>query len=281
MSPRPNPLPEQAEACFHRLINALFRRWPRPAPPRCLLRGCRIVAHRGAHDNRHCLENSLAAFDAAVGAGVWGIELDVRGTRDQVPVVFHDADTRRLFGQNARIADMPLAALMRHFPRIPTLSAVIRRYGGRIHLMLEIKGHENDRPAVPARRLQPILAPLSPGRDFHLMSLHPEIFADFDFLPKKALLPIARLCTDRFSRLAIAREWGGVAGHYLAVTRGMLNHHHRLGQGIGTGFADSPRSLFREVSRGVDWIFSNRAVAMQALCDTAKRHAQGKNPNDI
>ena len=72
---------------------------------------------------------------------------------------------------------------------------------------------------------------------------------------------------DRFSRLAAANGWGGLAGHYLLATDGLVNRHHRLGQAVGTGFADSRRCLYREVAREVDWIFSNRAARMQAICN--------------
>ena len=53
---------------------------------------------------------------------------------------------------------------------------------------------------------------------------------------------------------------------YLLAGNGIVRRHHRLGQGIGTGFPGSRRCLYREVARGVDWIFSNRAAAMQAIC---------------
>ena len=47
-----------------------------------------IVAHRGRHDIHP--ENSPEAFIAAVEQGADGIELDVRCSRDGVPVVHHD-----------------------------------------------------------------------------------------------------------------------------------------------------------------------------------------------
>jgi hypothetical protein len=111
-----------------------------------------------------------------------------------------------------------------------------------------------------------LLDRLDPVADFHLMGLHPDMFGCFAFLPAAAFLPIARIRIDRLSRMAAERGWGGIAGHYLPITRGWLNRHHGLGQGIGTGFVDSPRCLFREVGRGVDWIFSNRAAQMQGVC---------------
>jgi glycerophosphoryl diester phosphodiesterase len=263
-SPQADP-----EAIFHRLVNAIFRRWPRQAPPPHLLRRCRIISHRGENDNRCRLENTLPAFTAALDAGVWGLEMDVRWTRDLIPVISHDADTRRLHGEDAAIRRMTLETLKRRFPLIPTLAEVIDRCGGQAHLMLEIKAEPYPMPSLQARRMASHLRRLRPAVDFPPMALQPEMFAYFDFLPPAAMVPIARLRIDRFSRLALRHRWGGVAGHYLLAAGQLLERHHRLGQAVGTGFADSRRCLYREVNRGVDWIFSNRAVDMQAICKNA------------
>ncbi len=48
----------------------------------------RVVAHRGLHVRER--ENTVAAFKAALAAGVDGVELDVRATRDGALVVHHD-----------------------------------------------------------------------------------------------------------------------------------------------------------------------------------------------
>ena len=263
---RPNGPAEGLEAIVHRLAGAAYRRWPRSIPSRRQLENCRIVAHRGEHDNCERLENTLAAFDAAADAGVWGIELDIRWSRDGFPVVFHDPDTRRLFNSPTRIADLSLGQIRRRFPMIPALSEVVARFGGRVHLMMEVKAAESMDPALERRRLQQIIRHLRPQKEFHLMALQPELFDRFDFLPPGTFLPIARIRMDRFSRLAATRGWGGVAGQFLLAGQGIIERHHRLGQGVGTGFADSRRCLYREAARGVDWIFSNRAVRMQAFC---------------
>lgn len=260
---------DRAENGFHRLVNRLFQRWPRSSPPPHRLHAGSLVSHRGEHDNRNRLENSLAAFDKAANAGVWGIEMDVRWTRDLVPVVFHDPDTCRLFKERALIRQVTVDTLRHRFPHIPTLAEVIERYGGRQHLMIEIKTEPYPQPSVQSRRLQRQLKRLTPGTDFHLMSLEPAIFGFFDFLPHESFVPIARLRLDRFSRLTARHAWDGLAGHYLTVTKGLVERHHGLGQHIGTGFVDSRRCLYREVARGVDWLFSNRAADMQAICDDA------------
>ena len=265
---------EHADQIFQRLVDHFYRKWPRPAPPPHRLRSCRLISHRGEHDNRQRLENTLPAFEAASIGGVWGIELDVRWTRDLVPVVFHDPDARRLFDSRDRIDQMPLDTLKKKFPLIPSLQEVIDRFGGRLHLMIEVKTEPYPNPCLQSRRMQITLGHLTPGEDFHLMSLDPGMFGFFEFLPATAFVPIARLRIDRFSRMAIHHQWGGLAGHYLLTTRRLIKRHHGLGQAIGTGFADSRRSLFREVARGVDWIFSNQAARMQTFCGEAQERNQ-------
>lgn len=52
-----------------------------------------IIAHRGA--SLIAPENTLAAFALAMESGANGIELDVRLSRDGVPVVIHDVTLRR------------------------------------------------------------------------------------------------------------------------------------------------------------------------------------------
>ena len=55
-------------------------------------------AHRGLFDNEtYAPENSIAAIQKAVEAG-YGIEFDVQLSKDNVPVVFHDASLKRMCG---------------------------------------------------------------------------------------------------------------------------------------------------------------------------------------
>ena len=66
-------------------------------------------AHRGLHDGGKA-ENSLSAFAAAKAAG-YGIELDVRLTKDGEMVVFHDSTLNRICGVEGRVADFTLDEL--------------------------------------------------------------------------------------------------------------------------------------------------------------------------
>lgn len=68
-----------------------------------------IIAHRGA--SAFAPENTFAAFRRAIADGADGIELDVRLSKDGVPVVFHDATLQRLAGIERRAADLTAAEL--------------------------------------------------------------------------------------------------------------------------------------------------------------------------
>lgn len=261
-----NPI-DRIESLLMAAVDAVFarRRVPRPEPAR--LAACRLVSHRGEHDNRRCFENTLAAFDAAARAGVWGIEFDLRWTQDRVPVVLHDPDLKRVFGKRLAPAAATAHELRRACPEVPLFAEVVRRYGGRMHLMIEVKAEAIFDPPAQGRAIAEILAPLRPGTDYHFMSLDPRAFSGIPGLPRAACIPIARFDCRGFARLARREGYAGIAGHYLLVSRALIEELHAGGLAAGTGYSQSLPVLYRELNRGVDWVFSNRAAWLARRLD--------------
>jgi glycerophosphoryl diester phosphodiesterase len=247
------------------LVNLGFMFIPRRRPTHQALIDCKIISHRGEHDNRRVRENTLAAFTPAAGAGCWGLEFDVRWTRDLQPVVFHDANAQRVFGIDLVISQVDLAQLQQRIPEIPTLREVVDRFGGRQHLMVELKGDDLAAYASRAERLREIFAALEPARDYHFLALQAELFELVEFAGTRACLPVAEINIGELSRIASQREYAGVCAQYLLLNRTLISRHHRQGQKLGSGFAASKNGLFREINRGVDWIFTNHAVRLEAL----------------
>ena len=259
------------EKLFHRIVDDLYAWWPQPRPSSLQLRSAKIVSHRGEHLDGHVRENTLAAFDRAVESGVWGIEFDIRWTRDLRPVVCHDANLQRVFGISLEIGDTSLAELRTACPLVPTLEEVVQRYGRRVHLMAEIKEEVYPEPERQNRILREIFQALRPQTDFHVLSLSIRMFDVIDFVPKTVCMPVAQLNLSRLSRLAARERMAAVAGHYLFVTSETIRRHHALGQKVATGYIGSQNCLFREINRGVDWIFSNHGAAVQAILDDCLR----------
>ncbi len=249
--------------------DAMFAAVPQPVPAAARLRNTKLVSHRGEHDNDRVLENTLSAFDAARAHGVWGIECDIRWTADQVPVISHDPTGERLFGRQESFDRLSLSTLRRLMPQIPTLADVVGEFGGSTHLMLEIKAPPPTGAGEGSRILGEHLAGLIPGADFHILTLVPELLSVVAWLPREFCCLVAETNVGRLSQRALELGCAGLAGHYLLLGQSTLQRHHLAGQRLGTGFISSRQCLYREINRGVDWIFSNHAVRLQKICDEA------------
>jgi glycerophosphoryl diester phosphodiesterase len=68
-----------------------------------------IIAHRG--NAAEFPENTLPALESAVGLGVRHLEFDVQLTADRMPVLFHDADLRRVGGREDSVHDLTWSQL--------------------------------------------------------------------------------------------------------------------------------------------------------------------------
>jgi glycerophosphoryl diester phosphodiesterase len=253
------------ERGFMGMADALVGHLYQPNPSKAALQQCKIIAHRGDPLGKQEEENTLAAFDRAQAAGVWGIEMDLHWTRDREPVVIHDPDLVRLYGIRRHIAEFGFAELRSQFPAIPALDEVIGRYGGRLHLMIEIKSMPKDDRPGHQQRLREILGPLTPVTDYHLLCLQPEALPVPPFLPRSALVAVADRLPQQMSRWVLKHRWGGICGHFLFIGNALIHRHHAAGQKVGIGYARSRNSLFRELNRGIDWIFSNDASALQNI----------------
>ena len=105
-------------------------------------------AHRGLHDKNGVPENSLSAFSRACERGV-GIELDVQLSRDGKVMVFHDYTLSRMTGLDKMLYELDADALGRLSlantdQTIPTFSEVLSLVGGRVPLLVELKGESLD-----------------------------------------------------------------------------------------------------------------------------------------
>lgn len=255
---------------FNRILQVAVDIWmalvPRKRPGREAVARCRIVSHRGEHgNNRTARENTLAAFDAARAAGVWGIETDIRWTADLVPVLSHDPDTQRIFGRKVTIAGVSFAELRAAVPQIPSLAELVAAFGGGTHLMLELKADTFPDIARQQEILRQHLAGLEPGGDYHVLALDPDLFEIFDIRPRSCCLTVAQDNMAAIHARTLGSAYGGITGHYFLLDDAIKRQHEQAGRKVGTGFIASRNCLYREINRGVEWIFSNDAVAMQKV----------------
>jgi glycerophosphoryl diester phosphodiesterase len=68
-----------------------------------------IVGHRG--DSAAAPENTMAAFERTIGLGAEYLEIDIRMSKDDVPVVMHDSTVDRTTDGTGAVADLTITEL--------------------------------------------------------------------------------------------------------------------------------------------------------------------------
>jgi glycerophosphoryl diester phosphodiesterase len=246
-------------------VDSFYSILPRPRPELSALWNCKIVSHRGEHNNIDIMENTLDAFEPVYRDGVWGIELDIRWSKDLQPVVIHDADCARVFHSPLAIREHSLAEIQARIPQISGLQQVIEKYGKKLHLMIEIKQEDFPDIELQRSRLGELLSGLTPSEDYHLLALNTGLFDLFDIAPNSAMLPVAEFNLARLSKRAINNRYAGISGQYLLLTNRQIKKHHQKTQKIGVGFVRSRFSFYRELNRDIDWIFTNHAIKLNHI----------------
>lgn len=251
-----------------KLINHCYAWWSRKQPALARAQQTCLIAHRGAHNKqRDILENTDQAFAEALALGCWGIEFDVQATADHQLVVHHDPTLARLWHKPQALREINTSTLRELVPEIPTLDEIISRYAKRMHLFIELKAPFQDEAALVT-----CLKDLEPCVDYHLLTLDENVFSQLSAFPRQALLLVPELNNvEKFCQLSLQKPYGGVLGHYLLLTENKIKRLKQAQQRVGVGFVDSKNSLYREINRGIDWVFTNNAAAVSGYLQALKK----------
>jgi glycerophosphoryl diester phosphodiesterase len=227
--------------------------------PECDKPKPKTVAHRGAWDLINYSENTMKAFERARDLGAWGIELDIRFTRDNVPFVQHDPDLRRCYGRPEELCEFKATDLRKAAPAMPMLEEVLALQN--LHFMLEVKTALTPDQIIILNRH---LAKLKPIENYHLLTLNPELVRESPALPLPAWILVGEVNLKTLTKISLERGLGGVAGHYLLLTGSLIEQLHEREQKAGSGFLPTKNLFNREWNRGVDWVFTNHLGALVA-----------------
>ena len=112
----------------------------------------------------------MAAYKAAVDEGADGFECDVRITKDNQLVLWHDADMQKVAGNPARIADLTLKEIKSHYPQAITLDQLlIFARDNEKELAIETK-HPVPSGSAVEKGVMELLSQEKPVADIHVMS---------------------------------------------------------------------------------------------------------------
>lgn len=220
-----------------------------------------VIAHRG--DPYRVRENTLASFRSAFTAGADAVELDVRLSRDGVPVVVHDATLKRLWGANRPVAEVTAAEIGELTGGgVPTLrQALAATFPERVLIDLPERLPDTARAAVRTVREDG-----SGGRVYYCGdpgALRAVRAADPD---AEIALTWKRSAPVRESLLRDLRPaW--LNYRFGLVTAETVAHARARGYRIGAWTADSRRVMRRLLALGVDAITTNHVAVLRRECE--------------
>jgi glycerophosphoryl diester phosphodiesterase len=249
-----------------------------------------IVAHRGA--STEFPENTTEAFESAVEAGADVIELDVRLSRDGIPVVMHDADVSRSTDGRGFVHQMTLRELksLDAAPgraaraEVPTLREVLALASGRVGVDLEIKnipgdpGFDSPREAILEATLDELRA-ISFSGEVMISSFNTHtVERSRERAPElpTGILTIAAVEPDAALAYARGAGHGWVLPHVDAVTGagpGFVREAHAAGVRVGTWVVDREPGLRTLFEWGVDAVATNDPRLAVAVRDRLGRSA--------
>ncbi|MBT2446947.1 glycerophosphodiester phosphodiesterase [Streptomyces sp. ISL-43] len=223
------------------------------------MRTLTAVGHRG--DPYRFRENTLASIRSAFDRGADAVEIDVRMTRDGVPVLLHDEDLQRLWGHDVRL-DAVTAPQLRELAggAIPTLREALMAAGaGRVML---------DLPGATAETVRTVVGQVREcgARDRTYYCAGPNTM-----LAVRAADPGAEIALT-WTTLAPPRRVliDAVAPSFLnyrfgLVGRELVDALHRDGLRVSAWTPDTKRSMRAMVTAGVDSITTNRVDVLTAV----------------
>ncbi len=218
------------------------------------------VAHRG--DPYRFRENTIDSLRSALDRGADAVEIDVRLTRDGVPVLLHDATLKRLWELDRPLTSLSAAEVQGLTAgRVPTLAEALAATEG-ARVMIDLPGTREPRTA---RRV--VAAVREAGA------------ADRVYYCADATAMLAVRAADPSAEIALT--WTSLAPprpvllaavqprwlnyRFSLVDRNLVARVHDGGHLLSVWTPDTRRSMRRLVELGVDSITTNRIDTLTAV----------------
>lgn len=249
-----------------------------------------VIAHRGFSGLYP--ENTLIAIDAAIRLGVDMVEVDVRLSRDGVPVLLHDASLESTTNGRGKVYEQDVDALRKldaggwkspHFrgEGIPTLAEALRLARHRVALNLDLKTADAILPTIVLLRQfdmldQVVLSGLRPCHVRWVRHIEPRIHVLLNGhgVLEALMRVMAPRCAFALTLWQARRSAAlglNVSHRYLArplIDRARMHH-----LGVWTWTVDDPARAKALAQLGVAAITSNRPDRIISLVRTGPLRA--------
>ena len=228
------------------------------------MRTVTVVGHRG--DPYRVRENTLPSIVSAIERGADAVEVDVRLTKDGVPVLLHDDTLKRLWGHDRPLSRLSYEQLRElTYDGVPTLREALIAAGAH-RLMLDLPGGNED----SVRTIVGTVRECGAGERVYycagsvaMLQVRAADPAAEIALTWTSLAPPRRVLLD-----AVRPKW--LNYRFGLLSRELTERVHRDGLLVSAWTADTSRTMRKLIFNGVDSITTNRVDALAAALRKAR-----------
>lgn len=230
-----------------------------------------LIAHRG--NSHEYPENTLAAFEGALGEGITGMETDIQMSKDGIPVLFHDKDLSRITGIKKKVGELTLEELKCldlgtwfhpsfDGERILTLEEFLSRYGEKAILLLEIKarsGEDPERSQLLAEKTLEAVVRRKLVERVLIISFNQEVLETI--LEKKSDVRTGFIMEEDTPSLSLflgRKDLSALCIYIKILSESFARTAQNAGKQLFTYPCDTPEEVDKAMSFEVDGIISNR-----------------------
>ncbi|MFJ8777126.1 glycerophosphodiester phosphodiesterase [Streptomyces microflavus] len=217
------------------------------------------VGHRG--DPYRARENTLPSIRSALDRGADAVEIDVRVTRDGVPVLLHDATLERLWGHDRRVDRLTHQEVLELTGGgVPTLAEALDA-AGEHRVMVDLPGSTD----ASVKKIVGTVRECGAGdRAYYCASADAMLRVRAADPAAEIALTWTTLAPPRPVLLeAVKPRW--LNYRFGLVSRELADRAHRDGLLVSAWTADTKRTMRRLIERGVDSITTNRIDTLHKL----------------
>lgn len=250
-----------------------------------------VIAHKGA--SGLAPENTMAAFSAALDMGVDMIELDVRNTKDEQIIVFHDETLDRTTDGTGIVHDYTLEQIKELDAgawfgdakfvgeKVPTLKEVLDFINGRCKVLIEIKHMDHPHYHDFAEKLIDVIKQEENGYDWVILQSYENEYLeaaheyDEHVQTKKLLIgeestPLIAFYMETRIHLGRAKLEGRLSAlnpEYTTLSTRRIFRMHAHGFKVYTYPVNTRDDMVKMMHMGVDGIITDHPEIMMQIRD--------------
>lgn len=243
------------------------------------IKGTLIIAHRGAC--AYAPENTMAAFQKAVGFGADGIEFDVKLSQDGELVIIHDQTVDRTTNGTGKVKDLTKDELRQldagssfspdfKNEKIPLLRDVLENFSDKLLINIELTNYSTISDGL-AHKTALLVKELGVQKSVFFSSFHPlNLLTTKKILPE---VPVALLAvpgnTGWLMRSNLFR-WVSphiIHPYYKDIDKNYIDRQHQKNRKVNIWTLNNKDEMQRFVSANVDGIITDDPILAKEVIE--------------